>query len=178
MSKRFTDTDKWKKKYFRNLSSTHKLFWNYINDNCNHAGIWEVDFGLASYQLGIELDEEDIKNIFCERITILDNGEKWFINDFVEFQYSELKQNNNAHVSVAKILSKHGLLGGAGQPLASPCSGDKDKDQDKAKDKELVKEKDKVKDYSNSLSPSQFCEKHQLKYKEAYCPVCLKEFRT
>jgi hypothetical protein len=140
MAKRFTDSDKWKRKWFRDLTPAHKLFWQYLADNCNHGGIWEVDFGLASFQIGVELDEDEINRIFGDRITVLDNGERWFINNFVDFQYGELKKNNNVHLSVAQILSKYGLHpsnGGLSQPLASPSSGDKDKAKD------MVKEKDK-----------------------------------
>jgi hypothetical protein len=179
MAKRFTDTDKWTKKWFRNLTPGSKLFWQYLLDSCNHAGIWEVDFGLAAFQIGVELDEDEINAAFRDKVTALDNGEKWFMNDFVDFQYGELKQNNNAHLSVAKILSKYDVLkgapyvhrsnGGARQPLTSTLSGDKDKA------KELVTDKDpeEAEGAFVGLSPSQYCRKHDLEHTDAYCPKCV-----
>ena len=47
MAKRFTDTDKWKKGFIRNLPAKYKLLWLYILDDCNHAGVWETDFEVA-----------------------------------------------------------------------------------------------------------------------------------
>jgi hypothetical protein len=168
MAKRFTDTDKWKKKWYRGLTPANKLFWQYITDNCNHGGIWEVDFGLAAFQIGVQLDENEINAAFGERVTLLDNGEKWFIKGFVEFQYGELRQNNNAHRSVSQILSKYGLSpsnAGASQPLVSRRVGDKAKDQDK----ELVKEKDQDKE-SASHTPLHYCSKCKLNHSSALCP--------
>ncbi len=177
MSKRFTDTDKWKQKWFRGLSLENKLFWHYLCDNCNHAGIWEVDFALASFQLGIDLDEQEVKRTFATKIDELDDGERWYINEFVEFQYGELKDNNHAHASVIKILSKHGLNGfshthPASEGLASPPKenllGHKDKDQDKAKD--VVMEKDK--EIRKHPLPTHYCKKHDYTHWEAFCPKC------
>jgi len=39
MAKRFTDTEKWNEDWFLEIINPHKLFWIYICDNCNHAGI-------------------------------------------------------------------------------------------------------------------------------------------
>ena len=47
MAKRFTDTDKWKKGFIRNLPTKYKLLWLYILDDCNHAGVWETDFAVV-----------------------------------------------------------------------------------------------------------------------------------
>ena len=50
-----TDTDKWKKRFLRELKPQHKLLWFYILDDCNHAGIWDVDIEVASIRVGEEL---------------------------------------------------------------------------------------------------------------------------
>ena len=57
MAKRFTDTDKWKKGFIRNLPSKYKLLWLYILDDCNHAGIWDTDFEVASIRIGSKINE-------------------------------------------------------------------------------------------------------------------------
>lgn len=107
MAKRFTDTDKWKKPFIRSLDAPYKLLWFYILDDCDHAGIWQVDFEVASIRTGQKLDEKTALKIFSERIEIFDGGAKWFIKDFVFFQYGELNSKNRLHQSVINILTKH-----------------------------------------------------------------------
>lgn len=131
MSKRFSDSDKWKKKWFRNLSALHKSFWLYLIDNCNHAGIWEVDWELAQMFFKEKIEEEEIKIAFKKQYKELQNGKKWLIIDFVSFQYGELNPENKVHKSIISLLRKEGDI----KTLSSPYIGDKDKDKDKGKDK-------------------------------------------
>lgn len=140
MAKRFTDTEKWKKAWFRKLSPLHKAFWVYLCDNCNHAGIWEVDFELAEMFLGEPLNVDEIKHIFEKQYIEIANGRKWLIKDFIDFQYGKLNPENRAHKSVIDILKKEGAY----KPLKRGYQGytvmDKDKDKDKEKDKDKDKE--------------------------------------
>ena len=41
MAKRFTDTMKWNEDWYLDLALVDKLFWIYICDNCDHAGIFK-----------------------------------------------------------------------------------------------------------------------------------------
>lgn len=107
MAKRFTDTDKWKKPFIRGLEGPYKLLWFYILDDCDHAGIWQVDFEVAQIRIGETLDKVTAIKILGDRIEIFDNGTKWFLKDFISFQYGELSQKNRLHLSVLQILSKH-----------------------------------------------------------------------
>jgi hypothetical protein len=132
MPKRFTDTDKWKKPWFRSLSPVNKCFWQYIVDNCDHAGVWDVDFELAELFIKAELNEEEIRSTFKKQFLELKEGRKWFIQDFIEFQYGELNPLNRAHNSVITILQKEGAYKGLNRAI----QGRKDKDKDKDKDKE------------------------------------------
>ena len=139
MAKRFTETLKWKKKWIRELGPEMKLFWFYLLDNCDHAGIWEVDIELAAFQIGIELDESEILNTFNRKIVPFKPG-KWFVPKFIVYQYGELNESNRAHLSVIKILTKYGLykgLNGVEQGAYKKPEGakDKDKELDKVKDK-------------------------------------------
>ena len=140
MAKRFTDTGKWKKKWIRELSPEMKLFWFYLLDNCDHAGIWEVDIELAAFQIGIELDESIILNTFNRKIVTFKPG-KWFVPKFIVYQYGELNKSNRAHLSVIKILTKYGLNKGLNEVEQGAY-----KILEGAKDKEPYKELDKVKD--------------------------------
>lgn len=146
MAKRFTDTDKWKKPLLKNIPMEYKLLWLYICDDCDHAGIWDVDFDVAELRVGEQLSEEKANEYFKGKIILIDDGQKWFIPSFVEFQYGELNEKNRAHESVIKILKKHNLLNEnlsiykEISPLQAPYIGAKDKDKDKDKDKEKDKD--------------------------------------
>ena len=141
MAKRFTDSEKWKKRWFRQSTKDMKLFWLYLLDNCNHAGIYEVDIETASHFIGSKIKELDILRNFKSKIIPIDE-DKWFIPKFIEFQYGELNENVNAHKSVIKILNKYDLNKPIEQ-LPNSCPTDlymdKDQDQDKNKDKDNKK---------------------------------------
>ena len=142
MAKRMTDTDKWKKRFVRELSPQHKLLWFYILDDCNHAGIWEVDIEVASIRVGYELVYDMLPQSFLDKIEIFDNGDKWFIPDFIEFQYGELNPNSNVHKSVIQLLERYNLMGYLKGSQTLP-EGVKDKDivivKEKAKAKRFAK---------------------------------------
>ena len=141
MAKRFTDSEKWKKSFLRGLEGAYKLLWFYILDNCNHAGIWDIEFDVAQLRIGEDMiiEQGKAEQLFKDKIIIFDNNKKWFIPCFVEFQYGQLSQDNRAHKSVIIILKKYKLFKGLRRSLQAH------KDKDKDKDKELDKDKDKEK---------------------------------
>jgi|TARA_R110000822_G_scaffold51634_3_gene134163 hypothetical protein len=144
MAKRMTDTDKWKKRFVRELTPQHKLLWFYILDDCNHAGIWEVDIEVASIRVGENLIYDMLPQSFLDKIVIFDDGDKWFIPDFIEYQYGELNQNSNVHKSVLNLLNKYNLEGYLkGSQRVESTLKDKDTDiviaKDKAKAKRFTK---------------------------------------
>lgn len=120
MAKRLTATEKWIDPWFCSLGIQDKLFWIYICDNCDHAGIWNVNWPLVKFHIG-EYDFK--KEVFNGRIDYLDN-ETWFLRKFVFFQQkiaslSELNPANRCHSSIINILSKKGMI----SPLEAPCKG-------------------------------------------------------
>lgn len=133
------DTEIWKKPWFRKLPPEYKCLWDYILSNCNHAGIWDVDIELASFQIGCELKKDSAIMYLREHIHIIDNEKKWFIKDFIKFQYGELKENNKPHISVINILKEYDLIPTL-RGIDTPSEGVKDKDKDKVKDKDNIKE--------------------------------------
>jgi hypothetical protein len=142
MGKRFTDTNKYKKPFIRGLQEAYKVLWDYLYHDCDHAGIWIVDFEVAQIYVGADLpiNKKDALKYFNEsekRIVEIDCGNKWFIPSFIEFQYGELNEQNRAHNSVIKILKNKGLL--------SSLQGAKDMDKDKVKELEKEQYKDKPK---------------------------------
>ena len=136
MAKRFTDTDKWKKPFIRSMKAPYKLLWLYILDECDHAGIWQVDFDVAQIKIGEKLNKETALIFFKGRVLELNDGDKWFVYDFIEFQYGILNPANRAHNSVINILSKY-KIDLENKPLISPLQGAMDMDmvKDKVKDK-------------------------------------------
>jgi hypothetical protein len=144
MAKRFTDTNKYKKPFIRSLQAPYKLLWDYLYHDCDHAGIWIVDFDIAQIYIGLDAQVNRLDSLLFfnseeTRIVEFDNGKKWFIPSFIDFQYGELNESNRAHNSVISILKKHNLIGKDNKPLISPLQGAKVKD----KDKDMVKDKDK-----------------------------------
>lgn len=143
MAKRFTDTNKYKKPFIRGLQGPYKLLWDYLYHDCDHAGIWIVDFEIAQVYLGqdMKVNKADALKYFNQseiRIIEIEGGAKWFIVPFIDFQYGPLNEQNRAHNSVIQILKKYDLWDGATKGLISPLLGCKDKDKDKDKDKEGV----------------------------------------
>jgi len=142
MAKRMTDTDKWKKRFVKELSPQHKLLWFYILDDCNHAGIWEVDLEVASIRIGYDLKNDDLLFYFLDKVIPFDNGDKWFIPEFIDFQYGELNPNSNVHKSVISLLEKYNL---EGYMKGSQTLPNRVQDKDMDKDKDIVKDKAKAK---------------------------------
>lgn len=140
MAKRFTDTRKWRKAWFRMLPPKMKCAWLYLCDNCDHAGIWDIDMGALVFDIGEQVSLTDLMTSF-DVVKISDT--KIFIPDFIEFQYkcpvSELNAGNKAHASVIQILKKYGLETHNQGAMQGATVAPKDKD----KDKELEKEEDK-----------------------------------
>lgn len=128
MSKRFTDTDKWKKSLLKSMPAEYKLLWFYICDDCDHAGIWNVDIEVAALRIGEEVTAAKAIEVFGEKIKVFDGGEKWFIPGFIEFQYGELNEKNRVHESILKKLNKYKLL--ENKPLTSPLQGAKEEDKE------------------------------------------------
>ena len=134
MSKRLSDSTKWNRPFLRKMKSAYKLFWLYLLDECDHAGIWIVDFEVARLKLGEKIDEKGAIENFGDRFIIFDDNSKWFIPDFISFQYGNLAENNRVHVSVIQILKRYNLIDSENKPLISPLLGAKDKERDKDKD--------------------------------------------
>ena len=139
--KRFVDCDIWGKKWFRELPPKTKLFYFYMITKCDHAGMYDVDLELAAFQIGMPISSTDINKVL-KHIKIV-KDDKWWIKGFVDFQYGELRDTNNAHISVIKILNKYGILG-ADEGLTSSSQADQDKEQDKDKVKVNKKKENKV----------------------------------
>ena len=120
MPKRLTDTEKWNDPWFCGLNPKDKLFWIYLCDNCDHAGIWKVNWPLAKFHLEEYIFKPDN---FNGRIEFL-SEETWFIKKFVFFQQKvnnlkDLNPLNKCHSSILNILTSKGLV----SPFGAPSKG-------------------------------------------------------
>lgn len=151
MAKRFTETSKWSDQWYRRLPIEYKVFWSYLCDQCDNAGIWKKDIELASFYIGTKIDEQESLRLFNagkDRIESL-SSELWLITDFVWFQYGELSEDCPPHKQVLSLVNKYKEKG-----LAYPYIRvqDKDKDKDKGKDKEKKKTNPDVSLFINYVS--------------------------
>jgi hypothetical protein len=152
MAKRFTDTAKWDRQWFQDLAPAYKLFWMYLCDRCDHAGIWLKNMRMAEFMIGDEISEEKALALFGDRVKVISEN-RWFVARFISFQYGELNAGNRVHASVIKSMASLGLSEVHGSHLEGPSKPhrrggqahkDKEKDLDKAKGKDRVKDKDSV----------------------------------
>ena len=115
MAKRFTDTEKWKKGFIRSLPPSYKLLWLYMLDDCDNAGVWQVEVEVASIRIGTKLNEKEALKLFGDTVISFDDGTKWFIKEFVKFQQgvnhiAELNSNSNPHKSILRLVEQYKLL--------------------------------------------------------------------
>lgn len=126
MAKRFTDTCKWDKGSFMSLSAKMKLAWNYLCDMCDHAGVWDVNIKLMSFQIGENYTLEELLAGLGERVKPI-SPSKILLTEFVEFQYGNLNPANRVHQSILQRLQNIA----PSKPLVSPLEGAKEEDKEK-----------------------------------------------
>jgi hypothetical protein len=107
MSKRFTETEKWRDPWFRKLSPQAKLLFLWLVDNCDKAGVIELDFEAASFDIGQPVKSDHLTEL-QGRWEQLANG-KMRLTKFVAFQYGTLSEKCTPHLRVIEALRSHGL---------------------------------------------------------------------
>lgn len=153
--KRFTETQKWADPWFMDLPAKWKLFWVYLLDNCDNAGVWTPNMRLAAVQIGENFEAAEALRVFAERIEVLPNG-KWHVTKFVEFQFGELSDSCKPHKSIKNLMEKHGLAGsskGYPYPLDTLQEKEKEKEQEQEQDKDQDKDAPKRKKTSKTDEP-------------------------
>jgi len=140
MAKRFTEINKWSDPWFRKLPAEYKIFWQYICDKCDNAGVWKRDIELAEFYIGVRLTEKVVLDHFNEgkeRVKLL-SDDLWLLTDFLSFQYGELSTDCPPHKQILSLIEKYNEKG-----LAYPSIRVQEKDKDKDKEKGKGKDKDK-----------------------------------
>lgn len=112
MAKRFTATEIWDKLWFRSLPPAYKALWKFLCDRCDIAGVWDVDIAAASFYIGAEFGADDVLKVLGQHIQPFDSGRKWWLIDFVPFQYGKLSTDSRVHQAVISLLKKYTLWEG------------------------------------------------------------------
>lgn len=144
MASRFRATELWEEDWYVDLGGERQHFWDYIVDNCNHAGIWKPNKTGFEMRTGFKVNLDSFfqkVNGDKERIFKLKDG-NWLLTGFVQFQWFNKKKNfdlvltNRMHVSIFNELNKynvpHEKIRGLREVLETS------KEMVKDKDKELV----------------------------------------
>jgi len=112
MAKRFTDTELWNQDWFIEMPSEYKLFYFYVKDACDHAGIFKVNLKMFCYINGVNISAEKAVEYFNkDKLRIYEiTSDRWLLVDFFAFQYGhKFNFNNKLHESVRKILEAEGV---------------------------------------------------------------------
>lgn len=140
MKKRLHDCDIWEESWFADLSRDHRIFWIYLKDTCDVAGIWRpnnIGIFKRTHRIRIDLNEALAElNKDKERIKVLKNG-RWFLTGFLHFHYgSYLNPNSPLHASALKSIEDNAVELGYAYPSVTA----KIKNNINIKNKDLKKE--------------------------------------
>lgn len=144
MAKRFTDSKKWNDDWYISLSNDNRIVWQWLLDNCNHAGLCKRSVGLLNLMCRTNLSEDELLKIMEHRVKI--HNDYWFIPNFLKFQYGSLMNTKAAVLSAVKELFNQNCIGMIPESFGNDfkiisesfenhCQMIKDKDKDKDKDK-------------------------------------------
>ena len=108
MSKRFTETEKWEDSWFAYLIPTTKLFWIFLLDKVDDAGVWKKDQRRLNFETGMEIEIQAFIEDLGDRV--IDLEDRILIPGFVQFQQGRpLTEKVRFHQRILKLLDKHGL---------------------------------------------------------------------
>lgn len=150
MSKRFSETDKWKDEWFSQLLPLEKLIYLFILDNCDNAGFFSINQRINSFLLGITENEYlgAIKGLNRVLIESKD-GSKYWVKKFLFHQKNlPLNHENNSHKQIISLINSNCenfnydfTYLGANEGLISPIGIGNDKGNGKGKSSSYAKNK-------------------------------------
>jgi hypothetical protein len=108
MAHRFTNTEKWQDTWFSDLSPTAKLVFMFLCENCDNAGVYEINKKFMLFLTG--LTEEQLKNSITElsKSYLLSKDKKsvWLKGYLKHQKKLPLNPKNNSHKQVILILEE------------------------------------------------------------------------
>ena len=60
MAKRLTDTEKWKDDWYISLSNDDKIVWQWLLDNCSHAGLCKKGISMLNLMCRVNYNEQQL----------------------------------------------------------------------------------------------------------------------
>lgn len=138
MSKRFIDTEIWDKEKFNNCTPEIKLLSLFIFSKCDCIGVFKMAPVIINAYMGFKVSEEKIMNIPFEIMKLKDS---FFLKNFCDFQYGELKKECKPHKKYISELKKIGLYNYVlkGYRKGINTLQEKEEEKDKEKEKERGK---------------------------------------
>lgn len=111
MPRRFTVTEKWTDHWFHRLTPISKLFFVYICENVDIAGVWEIDHERAAFDMGVTESQIESALRETEKCYISDGKFLWLRN-FIKYQGNlPLNENVNAHKGIIKRINQSSMCG-------------------------------------------------------------------
>ena len=107
---RITDTDKWKDAWFCTLSPKSKLLFIYLYENCNAAGILEMNYELMKVLLNFDSTNDVIVNLGKIKRCFIPNKNKtkiWVKNYLFHQNNLPLDTNDIKHRELILMLEKN-----------------------------------------------------------------------
>ena len=84
MAKRLTDTEKWNDDWYISLSNDYRIVWQWLLDNCSHAGLCKRSITLLNMMCKTNVTEKEMIEAMNNRVILHINH--WFIPNFLKFQ--------------------------------------------------------------------------------------------
>ena len=163
VKKRFTDILKWEKEWFLSLEINDKLVWLYLLDNCDEAGLWNVNWRLCSMLTGVPLTE--CPPALKHQLVETNHDKVVYIKDFMDFQYPDfLSKKSSMIVMCIKRLIKYGVISQEEFDDAQNQSGNQSAGRVQDIDKEIEKVIRVKKDVSLKSIDKEFLDELQGKY--------------
>lgn len=106
--KRFTDTLKYQKPWFRKLSAEARALFDYLICMSDAAGVSDIDYELASIDTRLKITPAHMAEL-GEHVKAF-NGSKILVTRFISFQYGKLSRLCPPHKAVFEAIKKHGLI--------------------------------------------------------------------
>jgi hypothetical protein len=109
MAYRFTDTEKWKDRWFLELKPVEKLLFYFIVDNCNIAGFIEVNKRIWAAQLNTDMKQIEGALKGLQRGLIYSKcGTVLYVRNFIKHQKNyPINPDNKAHVGILKAFANY-----------------------------------------------------------------------
>jgi len=109
MAHRLTNTEKWQDAWFSELSPNGKLLFMFLYENCDNAGIYEINKKFMLFLLG--LNEDELKTAIGElnkSYVKSKDGKRVWLKNFLKHQKKlPLNHKNSAHKQIIVLLEEN-----------------------------------------------------------------------